>query len=358
MTTNKINSLDPYLPLAAGDYFVTTGKSTWKPTDAGALADLLQGKNPPEFRTILAVQGAPDFERLTADQMKALAYAGPMYADLDGEIGEVIPAFKALLGKLQALGLDLEAVRLFATGGRGFHLEIPAACFLPSGLPTGGIAGLPHIFREVAHQLYVELMDMRVYSSKKGRMWRCVNVKRSNGKYKVPITADEALSMTVDLYDQVCAAPRAFPTLAPTTFAPRLGALWIAAKDKVSRVKPHRNTGGALRQRFGAALPPSIAALCRGEIPARGGWNVIALQLGTLAHEQGMTEEALVTACGGLIERHESDGSRYDTPRRREAELRRMYAYLNGNVCYAADVGGLRSILPAGLKVLDFRGLA
>ncbi len=360
MTAQKINSLDPALALPPGtSFFVTTGERPWQLQGADQLRALLAGGNPPEFATVLGIVGAPDFDRMTPDEVRAVKYVGPLFFDLDGPLEDVVPAFKALLAKLGEKGADLNAIRIYATGGRGFHVEVPPACFVPGGLP-GGVAGLPHIYREMAFSLHVNCMDMRVYSAKRGRMWRVPNRQRANGAYKVPLSAAEALAVTPETYGALCAAPRPWPTPAAPMFAPGLAALWVAAKDKVSRIKPRRSTGGALRQRFGAALPPSIAALCRGDIPARegAGWNVICLQLGTLAHEQGLTEEALVIACKGLIERHQSDGSRYDTPRRREAELRRMFAYLDGNLCYSADVGGLRSILPAGLRVSDFRGLA
>lgn len=359
MTRSEINSYHPATSLPPGaTFYVTTGERPWQAKDSAQLRGLLEGGSPPEFRTILGIVGAPDFDRMTADEIRAVRYVGPWYADLDGPLDEVVPAFKALLGKLQALGLDLGACRLYATGGRGFHIEVPPKCFTVSGLPAEGVAGLPAIYREMAFALHVNCMDMRVYSAKRGRMWRVPNRQRANGAFKIPLSVAEALDVTAETYTDLCSAPRPFPALSAPTFAPTLGAIWIAAKDKVSRAKPKRTSGGALRQRFGAKLPPSIAALGRGEIPARGGWNVIALQLATLAHEQDMTEDALINACRGLLDRHESDGTRYATPAKREAELRRMFAYTHDNVCYAASVAGLRSILPAGLKVLDFRGLA
>lgn len=360
MTYPKINSLDPSIPLPPGvTFFVTTGERPWIAKDAVQVLALLEGDAPPEFKTVLGIVGAPDFDRMTADEVRAVKYVGPWYADLDGEtIEEVVTAFKGLLAKLQGKGLDLGACRLYATGGRGFHVEVPPECFLPGGLPVGGVVGLPHIYREMALEIHVNCMDMRVYSGRKGRMWRIPNRQRANGAFKVPLTVAEALNITAEGYADLCRSPRPFPALAAPTFAPGLGALWIAGKDKLVRAKPKRSTsGGALRQRFGATLPPSIAALCRGEIPARGGWNVIALQLCTLAHEQGLDENTLITFCKGLIERHQGDGQRYGTPAKREAELRRMFAYLEGNPCYSVDVGGLRSILPAGLRVSDFRGL-
>lgn len=358
MKSQRINSFDPHFLLPSGRFYFTTGERPWKSAGVTELAALLQGSNPPEFRIVLAVQGDPDFDRLTVEEVRRVAYAGPFYCDLDGEsIEEAIDAHKELLAKLQGLDLDLGAVRLYATGGRGFHVEVPPACFVPNGLPVGGVVGLPHIYREMAQALYTNCMDMRVYSAKKGRMWRVPNRQRDNSKYKVPLSVDQALDMTPDTYADLCSAPRPFPILTAPTFCPDLGLLYAKAKDKVVHAKPKRSSVGALRQRFGANLPPSIAALCEGRIPARGGWNAIALQLATVADELGIDEDALIERCRGLIQAHDSDGSRYNTPSRREAELRRMCGYVSGNVCYSASAGGLRSILPAGLRVNDFRGL-
>jgi len=44
----------------------------------------------------------------------------------------------------------------------------------------------------MAYKLYVDTLDLRVYSAKRGRMWRTPNVQRENGKYKVPISLGEA----------------------------------------------------------------------------------------------------------------------------------------------------------------------
>lgn len=358
MKSQGINSFDPHFLLPSGTFFTTTGQRTWTPASRDELAERLQGSNPPEFSTVLAIQDDPDFDRMTADEVRKVAYSGPLYFDLDGEsIEEAIDAFKTLLAKLQGLDLDLGAVRLFASGKRGFHLEVPPACFVPNGLPVGGVVGLPHIYREMAQTLYVDCLDMRVYSAKKGRMWRVPNRQRDNGQFKVPLSVDQALTVTPESYTTLCSAPREFPSLTAPTFCPALGLLYVKAKDKVAYAKPKRSSVGALRQRFGANLPPSIAALCEGRIPARGGWNAIALQLATVADELGIDEDALIERCRGLIQAHDSDGSRYNTPAKREAELRRMCRYVSGNVCYSASAGGLRSILPAGLRVNDFRGM-
>lgn len=333
-----------------------TPTSAWEPHPAAERERVLR-ELAPTLVTVLDVGNRFDKD-MTPDEHKAVKHRGPWYADFDGEtIADAIHAFKALLAKLQSLGLELNQVRLFATGGRGFHVEVPAECFVPGGLPVDGVIGLPHIYREMAHELYVDLMDMRVYSGRRGRMWRCPNRQRDNGLFKVGITPTEALGMTVEMYTDLCSAPRAFPDLAAPRFCAALGLLFARASDKVGRSKPRKSSGGALRHRFGATLPPTIAALCEGRIPARAGWNIVALQLGTLADELGIDENTLVEKCQGLIKAHDSDGSRYNTPAKREAELRRMFGYVSGNVCYSASVAGLRSILPKGLRVNDFRGL-
>ena len=333
-----------------------TPTSAWKCHPSTERDRVLQ-EEAPTLVTVLDVDNSFDRD-LTAEEYRAVKHLGPWYADFDGEIEAAIGAFRALLGKLQALGLELGACRLYATGGRGFHVEVPPECFVPAGLPAGGVAGLPHVYREMAHELFVDLMDMRVYSAKRGRMWRCPNRRRDNGKFKVAITAGEAMSMTVEKYDEVCAAPRALPSLVAPTFNPGLGLIYSRTKDKVSRAKPRKSSGGALRQRFGASLPPTIAAYCAGHIPTRegAGWNKVAMQIAILADELGLDHDKVVKACQGLIQSHESDG-RYSTPRRREDHLIEMLNYMRGNVCYSAEVGGLRSILPAGMRINDFRGL-
>ncbi len=99
-----------------------------------------------------------------------------------------------------------------------------------------------------------------------------------------------------------------------------------------------------------------LVALGQGRLPARGGWNMICLQLATLAQSLGMCEGATLDTFKGLIQNHESDGDRYNSPRKREAELLRMFRYVDGS-SYQVSIAGIRSILPQGLPCNDFRGL-
>jgi len=66
-------------------------------------------------------------------------------------------------------------VRIFATGKKGFHVEVPAEIF-QTKIAKGGLTGLPAIYKEMAFSMFVDIMDWRVYSARKGRMWRTCGV--------------------------------------------------------------------------------------------------------------------------------------------------------------------------------------
>lgn len=339
-------NFDPYIPLHdSGTYSVGDGKSAWLDVTPDELRTLLQGGSPPLFRTALA--------KLDED-----VFAGPLYFDLDDEdIEESISALCKLLDKLEATGLDLASVRLFATGKKGFHLEVPAACFMPK---PGPVEYLPRVLKEMAIAIYVDGVDLRVYSLGRGRLWRVPNIKRENGCYKVPLTLDEVRAMTRESYAELVSSPRDFMPLAAPTLCAGLATLFAKARDtgrKPTRAKSWTAAETELRQRFAGACPPSVAAVLKGEAPSPLGFNFVAMQVCLLGHVLGWDEDRLISECAGLIAHHEGDGGRYNTPRRRENELRRMFVYVDGNPTYAFSVGGLRSILPPGTHAPDLQGL-
>ena len=350
-------NLDPYMPLR-GSYFHNTGKTPWNPITSDGLAALLASDHPPEFRTVLGIVG----DNCAECPEEGWPVLGPMYFDLDSaDLAESIHGFKTLLGKLQDTGLDLTMCRLFASGVKGFHIEIPMECFMPS-IPVDGIVGLHMIYKEMAFALWVDAIDGVVYSGRSGRMWRVPNRQRSSGTYKVPLTVDEALGMDADRYAELVSAPRPFPPLVAPELCAGLAAIYECATDKATRkVKASSKVSAgdsALKSRFGSRFPPILVALGQGRFPVREGrgWNQIVIQLAAVAHALGIDEDATVSAFEGLISAHVSDG-RYGSPRKREDELRRMYAYVGSSAAYSFSVGGIRSILPQGLRFNDFRGL-
>jgi len=192
-------------------------------------------------------------------------------------------------------------------------------------------------------------------------MWRVPGVQRSNGLFKVPCTADEILAMSPESYAQLCSVPRPFPALATPKPCPKLTLLFTVARDKIgakaTRARKWSAAEQAVRARFQGAAPPSLRHLLDGKVQSREGWNRTALQLALLSHALGWDEDRLISEARGLIESHQSDGHRYNTPRKRENDLRRMFHAVIGDSAYNFSVPALRSLLPKGTPTPDLSGL-
>lgn len=330
-------------------FYQPTSTSKWEVALASERENVIRDQKP-ELVTVLDCDNAFDRD-LTLDEMNAVKYLGSAYFDFDGsdeDLSFVLAQAQKFTNKLIEHNANLAAVRFFASGGRGIHIEIPLSMFAGK-VPPSGIVGLPHILREIAHQLYVDTLDMRVYSAKRGRMWRCPNVKRANGKYKVPITSDELMRMTPELYDELCSSPRVAPPVEAPTFNPALGLLYAKAKDNVEaahkRVKSKKKSTDDLK-RFKGEWPDTVKAILEGRaLKDSVGWNHIAMQLALTADALGKTEEQLLADAEPLIETYVGDSSRYGTPRKRKQQLQEQFRYLSGNPCYEVSIGGILALV-------------
>jgi hypothetical protein len=350
--------LDPDLSLdPAAHFFYQHDKAhTWKPATGTGLNMMLASGHPALYRTILASSDA-------YDESKPTLYAGPFYLDLDvspemGGIETAIVQAARLLDNLAALVVDRESVRIFATGGRGFHLEVPSGIFAPGLAPS---PDLPAIYRRMAESVYVDGVDLAVYSARKGRMWRVPNRQRESGKYKVPVSLEQVHCMTVADYDRLTACSQPWPRLHAPTYAPGLALEFAKARDAVSaRAKPKAQASkesAALKARFGGNFPPSLLGLLQGRFQSEQGWNRVALQVALAAHAVGLSESALIEQARPLIDGHQGDGNRYGTVKAREDELRHQFSYTL-EAGYQFSIGGLKSILPPGVNTRDLRGLS
>lgn len=167
------------------------------------------------MQTILAVSAQVDEidpERPVDNDVdfdvKKLAYRGPMYFDVDAaDINAAIRSTNELVQKILSLGVHADDVHVWATGKKGFHILLPPEVFGMTQLSK--VRSLPLVYREIAQNLFVEGLDMNVYSCGRGRMWRTPNFKRpDNGKFKVPVTIPEVENMNADYYAAVTAKER------------------------------------------------------------------------------------------------------------------------------------------------------
>ena len=335
------------------------GEEAWEVILADG-RDTLIAEESPRFITVLALSAVIDGSMSPAD-LAQIRYQGPLYFDFDGtDLDDVIPQFKKFLDKLQGLGINLRSLELFATGGRGFHVLIPTQVFFPK-FPKAGVQFLPAIYKEMAHELFVDTLDMRVYTARRGRMFRVENSLRENGAYKVPITVDEAINITPENYKFLCSAPRVPPTPDLPVQSQKLAVVYATAEQKVTaaaKKKKDNTKDRELLARFKGQFPPTLMKIMEGGPVADGtGFHQLAMQIAITCNALGKSEAQMLTACEGLIQNHQSDGSRYNSPTKRKAELSRMFHYTADNVCYSYSKGALKSIAPAGTSTADLDGL-
>lgn len=335
------------------------GEEAWQCALADTREQLI-AKEHPRFVTVLDVDAAID-ATFAREQIDQLRYRGPLYFDFDAaDLETAIEKFTQFLGRLLEVDVDPEMCRLFASGGRGFHIEVPPEVFMAK-VPKQGVQRLPLIYKEIAQQLYVDTLDLRVYSTRKGRMWRAPGVKRENGKYKVPLTFAEAGEMTPANYELLCSAPRHAVALKPAQLSNKLAVIYAAAESKIeaaAKKKKASKQDAALLARFKGELPPSLLRVLAGEaIAPNTGFHKIALQAAITANAVGMTEDQLLALSAGVIEKHQSDGNRYNTPAKRRAELQRMMRYTADNPCYEYRRDAVKALLPKDVPSPDLDGL-
>ena len=310
------------------------GTEPWTPIQAHLSIDEIR----PTFVTVLAIDTL--LEDDTPKDVKAKAkYSGPMYFDLDADdIADSIAGAQELVNLL--LDHDLQACDLliYLSGKKGLHILIPEVCF--TAKPGTPVQNLPAVYKEMAYKFAVDTVDFRVYTAKKGRQFRtCYNV-RENGNYKVPISLAELQELTPETYNELCKSPRTVAGHAPQ-WRGKFALAYDAALQKVGKVKPKVSKPvppEVLRQQL-----PIFTKIATAETPADVGFNVLAIQLCLYAREMKWQEDFFIQQCQGVIEKHDSDGSRYNSPARRERELRRMFVYLEDNTSFEYSSGGLKS---------------
>ena len=106
-------------------------------------------------------------------------------------------------------------LRYWLSGGKGCHLLIPAEIF--NG--ENGDPFLPYIHRrmvEAINSFYREVLppciDMSMYPMGKGKLLRIENIRRNNGRYKVPVTWDELKQIPMDNLLNLTLQPRHIET--------------------------------------------------------------------------------------------------------------------------------------------------
>lgn len=306
----------------------------------------------PTFITVLAldkiVGEAPNREFL-----ESIKYQGPMYWDLDdaSDVNNSIQDAKSVLEKLGSYGVADSSINIFLSGKKGLHILVPQAVFMEK---PGFVRFLPHIYKEIAFKMAEPTVDFRVYTARKGRMLRtCYNV-RENKKYKVAITAQELRELTPEGYDAFVSEPTREFDMAEGEFCARFALVYEEAAQRYTS-RPKKTTKVVSPVQLKAQEPVALAIM-RGETSSHAGFNPIAMQVSLYAREAGWKVEQLIDNCAGLIENHQSDGNRYNTPAKRKRALQETFYYIDENPSYEYSIGGLKSVGQGAAPEVDEEG--
>lgn len=188
--------------------------------------------------------------------------------------------------------VDAAAIRIFFSGGKGFHIEIPAALFGGFAPSTAAPARIKRLAQALIAALTVSTFDANVYD--KTRLWRVPGTRHGKtGLLKTPLTVAELLSLTLEEIKTLAATPRTVAVVPDDEWLPRpeLVALWQET-DQPEEVHTPRaapdpcEAADALTQRLGAAMLAEVW-------PDAGARHQAALALaGGLAHA-GWQEDAI-----------------------------------------------------------------
>ena len=223
-------------------------------------------------------------------------------------------------------GLDLACVKIFASGGKGFHLSIPAQCFGAIPIPN-----LPAIYKVIAQQLLTETradsLDLNLYKMGRGQGLRLAGRVRENGLYKVQITLEElkAISCESD-YMALCQNPRQGWEVAEPkevaglvrSFNDASALCELNAKEQIFGC-----TQGDLKV-LGGVVPKCVANIIAGENlnrdDSKGNFNSAKQSLARLLLNVDLPEPQKEEAIKTFAENFPS--TRHPTPAQREAETR------------------------------------
>ena len=236
---NGILSKGEVAPVQWLRYYQPTEGGKWHSVPEAQAAELFAHIKPALVATC-ATSYVADAEREAVIAPENTYYlADHVWFDIDHDAPiDAIEAVHKFVRKLEATGLDLRCLQLYASGKKGFHVLAPLAAFVDDwwdNLRPREMQDFPLICKQVAQGLLVDGVDMRVYKQSRGQQLRAANVQREIGTYKVPLTLGELWSITPDLYAEYVSRPRPAVATVPTEVNNALGTLWDAAAAACER---------------------------------------------------------------------------------------------------------------------------
>lgn len=155
------------------------------------------------------------------------------------------------------MGIDLNQVRFFFSGGKGIHITVPAITF---GLEPH--AALNQIYKHMAEEIATYCkngtIDLKVYDDK--RMFRMVNSWNYKGQaYKIPITYEEFNSLSHTELKRLAQQPREITVTDAIPSTRAVNGIKQIIKDWTEKAQRKKEFSGKIKEL--KVLPPCIEAM-------------------------------------------------------------------------------------------------
>lgn len=330
-------------------YYSVTEKSEWDITldsDDSMKALIEKGC---AMVSILSVSDKVDDET----NFDKLTYKGGLYFDIDneGNLKRSISALKDLIKKLKDQGVDRQDIHVWASGKKGFHIIVEEKVF-SSGR---AVRYLPYIYKEMALELFVDGLDLNVYSGKRGRLWRQENVRRAdNGQFKVRVLPEEVDRLTEERYKEITSNPRNVDQLGSAKEAGKLAVLFEVCKKRVSVKQKQKSkdieskVSEAILAKYAEEPPGCIQKLIEeGDTEGTSNFNQAAMQLGVFIARSGMVRDVWEPLVKSMA--HNVKSGSYKSERDRVDHIIGMIRYAASSPKMVFSRGALFSVIePCG----------
>lgn len=294
-----------------------------------ALAELTDQQVP--MLSVLAVK-----DPIATDEDKYnTPYKGSFYVDIDcDKIEEAITSAQRLNDKL--IENKVSCHTIFLSGKKGFHFILPMDCFAN----LRPVKHLPLIYKEMALELFVEGVDLKVYNEGKPRLLRTPNVKRAdNGQYKVSISSEELYVLDKEKYASLCSEPRPLISGSAVTKSVKLTTMYEACKSKVAKkLRSQKNVEFEPLEQIkltlgkGEELPECINKLIKeGDTKPSSNFNMATMVFANYMVAAGVKD--WITYANQMAQNVKS--SSYNTPLKRLLELKKMMNYYSSSPKFA-----------------------
>ena len=199
---------------------------------------------------------------------------GKLNFDLDGgDLSLVLRDTRELVKRLLEKGLTKDQIELHFSGKKGFHVSVEPRYICEEAY--NGDRFLYLIYKEMAKELAagVASADLSIYCSGYGKQYRIPNVRRTNGKHKIPINhleIDEAFGLAPEEFLLLAEQPRELPPAAPGGDAPLdMRRLYAKCRRKahayIMRVSEEPKLKTEQRATLASSLPACLTKILNAE---------------------------------------------------------------------------------------------